>query len=106
MNSNNTTKPIDEAPHFVDSEDCQGHPQRYWRQFLFCSDGKCVSGTGETAEIASRQANEERTQYENMLSSTPAERIKTILQQSRGRHFYSGEEWNLFQAFAEILGVK
>lgn len=45
--------------HFVDSEDCQGGPVRYWRVFAQrATDGKVVAGCGVSAEQAMAQARE------------------------------------------------
>lgn len=70
-----------ESVHFVDSEDPNGIPYRYWRQFLKCSDGRYTCGTGSTKEIAEQAAKAKRDIIENELLLSPMERLKRLAAQ-------------------------
>lgn len=93
-----------EPPHIVNGEDCMGRTERYWRQFLFCSDGRVVCGTGDTDELATSRANEKRNQREKFLTSPARQRVKEILAKY-GPDGYplAADQGDLNRAFAELL---
>lgn len=69
----------DEAPHFMKpNEDCMGNPTRpYWRQFLKCSDGNYIIGTGQTEEECEVAAALRRQEREVELNLAPEIRLRT-----------------------------
>lgn len=95
----------DEPAHLIEGEDCMGCPERYWRQFLFCSDGRVVCGTGGTADEASKTAKKLRDDHETFLTLPARQRVKEILSKY-GPHTYpnANEQNELNKAFAELLG--
>lgn len=101
----NETK--DEQPHFMKpDEDCMGNPTvGYWRQFLFCSDGRCVLGNGGTPADATKAANEKRDEHEKFLNSPARQRVKAILGKYRKDEYpLAQDQGDLLRAFAELLG--
>jgi len=65
--------------HFVDSDDCQGHSQRYWRTFVKTSDGDTVCGTGATAAEAEQAARSLAQRREHGLSSSLREQLLLLV---------------------------
>lgn len=70
----------DEPPHWMaPNEDCMGNPTPgYWRQFLTCSDGNSVIGTGNTSEEAAARASKARDEREVELRLPPEMRLKVL----------------------------
>lgn len=70
----------DEAPHFMGpNEDCMGNPTPpYWRQFLKCSDGNYIIGTGRTQEECEYNATIRRQEREQELNLSPEARLKNL----------------------------
>lgn len=71
----------DEPAHFV-AADINGGGQEvpgHWRQFLECSDGEFVLGTGPTAAAACRDAARERAKRERYLKLPAAVKLEKLL---------------------------
>jgi len=100
----NTIINKDEPPHLVNGENCMGFHESYWRQFLFCSDGRVVCGTGLTEEEATRKANEQRIKRETFLKSPARQRIKDIISKYGPEGYpLACDQGDLNRAFAEVL---
>jgi hypothetical protein len=98
---------IDTPPHYMNpDEDCMGNPvPGYWRQFLECSDGKTVCGTGKTAEEAITEAQRLRNLREQFIAEQPRTRIQKILAKYDKNEYPSAQDQGDFnRAVAEILG--
>lgn len=70
-----------EPAHYVKpNEDCMGRSTPgYWRSFAFGTDGECVSGVGDSAEVAEQSANAELMEHERILHLPDKERLKLLL---------------------------
>lgn len=84
----NTTPIVDEPPHYMKPDsDCMGGPTNgYWRQFLTCSNGSCVIGSGETPEQANRAAEVRREEKNKFLAQSPIEQLRQIRIDAKGSY--------------------
>jgi hypothetical protein len=97
----------DEPPHYMKADrDCMDRPtEGYWRQFLICSDGRCVSASAPTAEMATQYANTQRQEHEDFLLQDPRQRVKKIYDKYKANEYpNSTEQGDILRAFAQILG--
>lgn len=63
------------SAHFVPAdESCAG----YWREFLECSDGRVVTGCGDSRQLAEARAMNNKEKRERYLRLTPKERLKIL----------------------------
>jgi hypothetical protein len=68
-----------ETPHFVNSEDCQGNPESYWRTWAW-HDGKIAGcGMGLTPEEAIRVATSKLEAYKENVGKSPKEQLQKLL---------------------------
>lgn len=70
----------DETPHYMEpNEDCMGYcVSGYWRQFLECSDGRIVIGSGMRPADATNDAMEKRKKVEELLALPLREQLREL----------------------------
>lgn len=69
----------DEPAHLIhDDFDGRCEPRNYWRQFLNCSNGRCVSGYGATKEEAEEHARKKREEVEKFMVKPDLERLRIL----------------------------
>ena len=71
----------DEPAHFVETENCNGDAENYWRQFLICSNETIVCGCGLTKEQAEREATLNRNKVEEFLEKPYKNQLKELVSQ-------------------------
>lgn len=64
---------------YMDHEDCQGQPQKYWRASGTVSNGEIVLGYGQTKQEAENDAQEKVDNEEVFLALEPVERLRVLL---------------------------
>jgi len=75
-----------EAAHFVDSDDCQENPERYWRCWGWYKNVPVACGVGATAEQATQMAAEKLNEYKEKWDKSPQEQLRLLLGQERLLH--------------------
>lgn len=103
MNQTNIAR-VEPAHYMNDDGDGYSHMAcRYWRSFAFGTDGKCVIGTGTTAELAEQQANERLMAHERVLHLPDRERLKVLLAGHEGYGIYPAEHEEILKLMGKIL---
>lgn len=65
--------------YHINSEDCMGNSQSYWRSEHTCSDGKLVLGHGVTEDQAKADATSKGEAHETFIRKSPMERLRVLV---------------------------
>jgi hypothetical protein len=63
---------------FIDSEDCQGNPERYYRGTAWLSNGQCVMGVGYSADEAKKKTLDNYSKAYHLLQCDPRTQLDLI----------------------------
>lgn len=103
MNQTNIAR-VEPAHYMKPGEDCMGRSTPpYWSSTTWGTDGKCVIGTGTTAELAEQQANERLMEHERVLHLPDRERLKVLLAGHEGYGIYPAEHEEILKLMGKIL---
>ena len=91
------------SAHFVDSENCMGQTEQYWREFLTAGDGSIVVGMSDTKEKAEVNALSKLNAYEMTLALPAKERLKLLLNGDSLGHICPSDQEKALKLMGEIL---
>jgi len=85
--------------YFINTEDCMGNPQQYWRAEHTCSDGKLIMASGSTEHHAAENASRLAAAHEQYLKKAPMAKLKALT----SGPLYPGEQPEAIRLIAQIL---